>query len=524
MRNIGEIALLNARYYPNKKAIVDSPKEFTWKEVNERTNRLANALTGLGCRKGDRIAILSYNSSEYVETIFASAKAGLIFVPLNFRLSLQEIEYILRDSTPKALLFGKEFSNIVDSLKSNFPLNYISIGDGVKDAIEYETLIKSSSSEEPSEKGITVDEDDPSEILYTSGTTGSAKGVVHSHRARLGGILAHVLSGRLTHDDVHLVNVPALFHAAGYVWMLANAYAGASIIISRLKGFDPETVLKIVQEESVTNFHMVPITLMELIDFPDTTKYDFSSLRLIYYATAPMPVGPLRKALSIFGNIFMQPYGLTEAGPTVTCLGKEEHDIGSLSDRQANNRLRSCGRPFWGRFVKVVDEKGEEVSHHSIGEIIVKSTDIMECYWNNEEETQRTIKDGWLYTGDLATYDEDFYIYLVDRKKDMIISGGENIYPAEVERVIYEHPAVAECAVIGVPDERWGEAVKALVKVRTGHQVEEEEIIQFCKKSMASYKKPKSVEFVSDLPRNPQGKILKRVLRERYWVDRERKV
>jgi acyl-CoA synthetase (AMP-forming)/AMP-acid ligase II len=524
MRNIGEIAVLNARYYPNKKAIVDSPKKFTWKDVNERTSRLANALLGLGCRKGDRVAILSYNSSEYVETIFASAKAGLVFVPLNFRLSLREIENILRNSTPKVLLFGKDFANIVVSLKSTFPLTYISVGIGFKEAIEYETLIKSDSSVDPYEEGVSVDENDPCEILYTSGTTGSAKGVVHSHRARLVGALTHVLSGRLTHDDVHLVNVPALFHTAGLVWMLANAYVGASIIISKQRGFDPEAVLKIIQEESVTNFHMVPITLMELIDFPDLTKYDFSSLRLIYYATAPMPVGPLKKGLNIFGNIFLQPYGLTEAGPTVTCLGREEHDISHLPDAEANKRLQSCGRPFWGRFVKVVDEKGEEVSHHSIGEIIVKSIDIMDYYWNNDEETQRTIKDGWLYTGDLATYDEDFYIYLVDRKKDMIISGGENIYPAEVERVIYEHPAVAECAVIGVPDEQWGEAVKALVVVRTGHQVEEEEIIQFCKKSLASYKKPKSVEFVSDFPRNPQGKILKRVLREKYWVDRERRV
>ena len=524
MRHIGEIPFFNARYYPNKRALLDPPKAYTWKEVNERTNRLAHALIGLGCRKGDRVAILAYNSSEYVESIFACAKADLIFVPLNFRLSPVELSHILHDSTPKALLFGEEFSDMIAALKDTFPLSFIVIGEEAGEVMAYETLITSGSSAEPSERGIRVDENDPAEILYTSGTTGLAKGVMHHHRARLEGVMAHVLYGRLNHDDVHLVNVPALFHAAGYAWLLANTYVGATIVVSKLRGFDPEVILNTIQEESVTNFHMVPITVMALLDFPGTGNYDLSSLRLIYYATAPMPAGPLRKALGIFGNIFMQPYGLTEAGPTVTYLSKKDHDIGGLSDAEADKKLRSCGRPVYGRLVKLVDEKDEEVSPHSIGEIIVKSPDIMDGYWNNEEETKKAIKDGWLYTGDLGIRDEDYYITLVDRKKEMIISGGENIYPAELERVIYEHPAVAECAVIGVPDERWGESVKALVVVRKGKQVTEKDIQEFCKQSLASYKKPKSVEFVSELPRNPQGKIMKKILRKRYWAGSERDI
>jgi len=524
MRGVGEIVQFNGMYYPDKRAIVDQEKEFTWREVNERINQLANALTSLGCQDGDRIAILAYNSSEYIECGFATAKVGMVFVPLNFRLSLREIEYILRDSAPKVFFFGKEFSDVADSLRLQFPLHYICIGEEVEGATEYEALLESKATSEPSEKGITVDENSPSEILYTSGTTGLPKGVVHTHRARLAGVVTHVLYGGLKHDDIHLVNVPALFHGAGHVWMLANAYVGASIIISRLRGFDPEVLLTTIQEESVTNLHLVPTTILQLLEFPSVGKYDVSSLRVIYYATAPMPVSLLRRALNIFGNIFVQPYGLTEAGPTVTVLGRKEHDMSGLSDEEANRRLRSCGRPFWGRFVKVVDDRGEEVSPHEVGEIIVKSTDVMDCYWNNEEETKKVLKDGWLYTGDLATYDENLYLYLVDRKKDMIISGGENIYPAEIERVLWDHPAVAECAVIGVPDDKWGEAVKALVVQRTGHRVDEEEIIQFCKEFLASYKKPKSVEFVSELPRNPQGKILKRVLREKYWAGKERKI
>jgi long-chain acyl-CoA synthetase len=524
MRNIGEIVQFNGLYYPDKKAIVEQEKKFTWKEVNERTDRLANSFVGLGCEKGDRIAILAYNSSEYVECIFATAKAGMVFVPLNYRLSLREIEFMLRDSTPKVLLYDKEFSNIADSLKPQFPLQYICIGQGAKGSIEYEALMESRSSSGASERGIAVDENSPSEILYTSGTTGLPKGVVHTHRARLAGVVTHVLYGGLRHDDTHLVNVPALFHGAGLVWMLANAYVGASIVVSRLRGFDPEALLTSIQNESVTNLHLVPRTMLELLEFPGVKKYDVSSLRLIYYATAPMPVNLLRRAINMFGNIFVQPYGLTEAGPTVTVLGREEHNVNGLSDEEANRRLRSCGKPFWGRFVKIVDDKGEEVPPHSVGEIIVKAADIMDGYWNNEEETRKVLKNGWLHTGDLATYDENRYLYLVDRKKDMIISGGENIYPAEIERVMWEHPAVAECAVIGVPDDRWGESVKALVVRRPGHQVSEEEIIQFCKKSLASYKKPKSVEFVSELPRNTQGKVLKRALRERYWANRDRRV
>ncbi len=522
MRGIGQVVRMNARYYPNKRAIVDYPKEFTWREVNERANRFAHALLGMGCRKGDRVALLTYNSSEYIESVFACAKAGLIFVPLNFRLSPQEIEYILKNASPTTLIFGQDFSDVASSLRSALSLNCIGIGDGPRWAMRYEALIESGSPVEPPEE--LVSEDDPAEVFYTSGTTGFAKGVVHTHRARLEGAKTCVIDGELNHDDVYLLNVPAICHTAGWVWVLANAYVGGTIVVSKLRGFDPETILRTIQDEAITNLQLVPITIMELIEHPQISKYDVSSLRVVFYATAPMPAGPLRKALGIFGNIFMQPYGLTETGPNVTCLRKKEHSFSGLSDDEAAKRIKSCGRPCYGVLVKLVDEKGQEVPPHTVGEIVVKSSDMMTGYWNNEEETRKVIKDGWLYTGDLATYDEDYFIYLVDRKKDMIISGGLNIYPAEVERVLYEHPMVSQCAVIGVPDDRWGEAVKAFVVPRSGQEASENEIIEFCRKSLASYKKPKSVEFVRELPRNPQGKILKKVLREKYWSDRERKI
>ncbi|MEJ2724626.1 MAG: long-chain fatty acid--CoA ligase [Deltaproteobacteria bacterium] len=522
MRGIGDVLRLNAKYYPDKRAVVDSPKELTWRELNERVNRFSNALVGLGCRKGDRIAILAYSSIEYLESIFACAKAGLIYVPLNFRLSVEELVHILNDSTPTTLIFGNEFSNIASGFKSHFSLNYICIGEDLDWAKEYESLIQPSSSVEPPEEW--VSEGDIAEIFYTSGTTGRAKGVVHNHRGRLMGAVNCVIDGELNHDDVYLLNVPAICHTAGWVWVLATAYVGGSIVIAKLRGFDPEVILTTIQNHSITNLQMVPVTIMQLIEFPEIKRYDLSSLRMIFYATAPMPAGPLKKALSIFGNIFMQPYGLTETGPNVTCLRRKQHSISGLSDQQASKRLKSCGRPCYGVSVRLVDEKGEEVPPHTVGEILVKSNDMMEGYWNNKEETLKVVKDGWLHTGDLATYDEDYYIYLVDRKKDMIISGGLNIYPAEVEKVIYEHPMVSECAVVGVPDDTWGEAVKAFVVLRPGHEVTEREIIDSCRKSLASYKKPRSVEFVNGLPRNPQGKILKRVLREKYWADRDRKI
>jgi len=522
LRNIADVLRINARYYPNKKAVIDSPKEFTWEEVDNRVNCFANALIGQGCEQGDRVAILAYNASEYLEIIFACAKAGLIFLPLNFRLSPREISYILKDAGPTTMVFGEEFSDVVSDLRSDFPMKYICIGKGGEWAAGYEGLIQTNSSEEP--EGRIIPEDDPAEIFYTSGTTGLAKGVVHSHRARLEGALKCVIDGELNSEDIYLLNVPALCHAAGWVWSLATAYVGATICISQLRGFDPEAILKTIQEHSITTLQMVPITIMEMIEFPDIKKYNFSSLRMIFYATAPMPPGPLRKAIGIFGNIFMQPYGLTETGPNVTCLRKKEHSIGGLKDAEAEKRLKSCGRPCYGISVRIVDDKDQEVPPNTVGEITVKSTDMMTAYWNNEEETRRTIKDGWLYTGDLATYDEDYYIYLVDRKKDMIISGGLNIYPAEVERVLYEHPAVSQCAVVGIPHERWGEEVKAFVVLREGRETTEEDIIRFCKDSLASYKKPRSVEFVDALPRNPQGKILKRVLREKYWKERDRRI
>ena len=522
MRNIGDVARLNARYYPDKTAIVDSQKILTWKAVNERSNRLANALVGLGCRKGDRVAILLYNCPEYVESIFACAKAGLIFVGINFRLSAKEIEYLLNDCKATALLLDPDFSDIAERLKKTHSLSYICTRDNCTGALDYESMLASGSPYDP--PGDQVSENDPAEIYYTSGTTGLAKGVVHSHRARLQGAQTCVMDGELQHEDVYLLNVPALCHTAGWVWTLAHFYVGASIVISRLRGFDPQNVLENIQNHAVTCIQLVPLTIMQLIEFPRIGDYDFSSLRLAFYATAPMPIRPLKKALDIFGNIFMQPYGLTETGPNITCLRRNYHSIGEKMDAQTENRLKSCGRPCYGIFVKLVDENGKEVPPGTVGEIIVKSNDMMEGYWNNESETQKIIKDGWLYTGDLATYDEDFFIYLVDRKKDMIISGGLNIYPAEVERVIYEHPAVKQCAVIGVPDDRWGEAVKAFVVLQEGQRTAEEEIIAFCRQSLASYKKPKSVEFIEELPTNAQGKLLKRVLREKYWRGRERNI
>lgn len=522
MKNVGEMLSLTARLYPEKKGVRCGAREFTWKEMNERTNKLGNALLDLGLRKSDRVAMLAYNTSEYIEGYFACAKTGLIFVPLNFRLSVSEWMDILQDSSAKTLIVGEEFLETADEIKSTSLEHRIAIGRRVENALLYEELLDSSSPLEPMDDN--VSEDDPVDIFYTSGTTGVPKGSVHTHRARLAMVKNLLIALTIENDDVHLVNVPPCFHIGGFAWVIVHVAVGARIVFSQARGFDPKQILETVEQEAITNLHLVPITIIQLTDYSELRKYNLGSLRLIYYSTAPMPPGPLAKAIETFGNIFVHFYGQTEAGPLITILGKKDHNIEGLPVSEAERRLRSCGRPEFGAWVKVVDENDEEVGCNTPGEIVVRNDDTMSSYLNKEDETRKALMNGWLHTGDMAYYDEDNYFYIVDRKKDMIISGGENIYPAEVEKALYNHPAVAECAVIGVPDDRWGEAVKAFVVQREGHPVSENEIIDFCKKNLASYKKPKTVEFVKNLPRNPQGKVLKAVLREKYWSNHERKI
>jgi len=378
----------------------------------------------------------------------------------------------------------------------------------------YEQLISSFPPDEPTEE---VKTDDPSILFYTSGTTGRPKGAIHTHKSILAEAAA--VGQNFTTKDIALCVMP-FFHVAGSAVYLFPAYAsGATIVIH--KKFDELAILQTIEREKVTYICLVPAMIIRLLEHPETDKYDLSSLRTIVYTGAPMPFEALKQGVKRFGKIFVQLLGQTET-LNLTILEKEDHNIkGSAKETR---RLESVGRPPKAGQIRLVDEKDNDVPVGEVGEIIARSDRMMKGYWKMPKETAETIKDGWLHTGDLGRMDEDGYIYIVDRRKDMIISGGENIYSREVEEVLYTHPAVQEAAVVGIPDEKWGESVKAVIVLRKGHTATEEDIINFCKDRLASYKKPRSVEFWDSLPMTGSGKIMKNEIREKYWKGYEKKV
>ena len=529
--NLALVHRRNEKLYPNKLAVICGDRRVTFAELEARVNRLVNALLARGVRKGDRIAILAKNCVELFEVYGAAEKGGFIIVPLNWRLQPHELAVLINDCSPSVLFVEQGYVEAINSIRAQVPGvgHFVAIGteaagsEAVADLEgfgagyqNYEAVLQGASVEDA---GIEVLEDDVAYIIYTSGTTGLPRGAMHTHRGQVEDARTLSLEIGIVPSDVYLSTMP-LFHIGGHAVALAYFHRGATNLVMR--DFDAEEMLRLIHRERVTSVQVVPTMIAFALDLPNLASYDVSSLRTIFYASAPMPVALLRRSMEVFGNIFFQAYGQTESGPVITVLRKEDH-VPNGSEREVR-RLASCGRAALDVDVRVVDEQGREVRPGEVGEIIARSDWNMIGYWNQPELTEQTIRKGWLYTGDMATVDEDGYIYIVDRKKDMIISGGENIYPREVEEVLYRHPAVLEAAVIGVPDDKWGESVKAVVVLKSGASATEAEIIEHCKAGLASYKKPKSVDFVQVLPKTPSGKVLKRDLRERYWQGRERRV
>ena len=505
--------------WPEKIAVICGNERLTFAQIDERINRLANGLSSLGLKKPKRIAVLLANSPRFIEVRFALQKAGLTLVRLNVRQSIQEHAYILSHSRSHAFLYGEDFSAIARELKKRVPgvKTWMGVPRGDKRDLSYEDLLSASSPVSPE---IEVSPDDADRINYTSGTTGRPKGVlmtfgVAQARLRNDFFNEEIL---ITHKDVYLAVAP-LTHAGGVV-LIPYYIKGATAVI--MPSFDPGKILETIEREQVTSTLLVPTMIIKLIDHPDVHKYDLQSLRRIFYGTAPMPVEKLRKAIEIFGNIFRQNYGLTEATQPVIYLSPEEHILSGPPHVVA--RLGSCGRPALGVEVRVVNEKDQVVKPGEVGEIIIRGDAIMKGYLRQPKATAEALRGGWLRTGDLATVDEGGFVFIVDRKSDMIISGGFNIYPKEIEEVIYRYPGVSEVAVIGVPDDVWGESVKAIVVPKEGVSLTEEGISDYCRQHLASYKKPKSVDFVKELPKNNNGKILKRELKERYWKGQARMV
>ncbi len=504
-----EIIYRNARFHPDNEAFVMGSRRVTFADFNTRVNRLIHGLKAVGCQKGDVIAILSWNCIEYMEVWGAAMKAGFILAHLSPRLSEKELAALVKYAEAKVIFCGTELAEMAGNMVQciqGLEHQYV-FGPMGTDA-SYQHLLSGHSGDE-----IDVDltAEDPVTIFFTSGTTGLPKGAVYSHRQKLENAMTKALGLGVQVNDRNLIALP-MFHIGGDSHIWPFFIVGACNVIMEEIVFTPPSMLKTLEDEKITDVQIVATQLVALLGTPNIDRYNLSRLNRIWYAASPMPTEVLKRGMKMFGPIFMQGYGMSESGPNTTMLSKEAHN--SSGDPSGPSVLTSCGRPCSGVQMRVVDLNGEDVPAGEIGELIVHSSHIMSGYWKQPDDTKKIIKDGWLYTGDLGFYDENAYIYIADRKKDMIITGGENVYPKEVEEILYQHPAIYETAVIGIPDPYWVERVHAMVVLNEGVQVSKKEIIDFCRARMSSFKAPKSLEFLYELPKSPQGKVLKRELRK----------
>ncbi len=517
MNYLGDIPIENAKKFPDHESVIFEETRLNWKQFNERINRLAAGLYKLGFKPGDHIAVLLENCHQYMEIYYALAKNGMVTVPLNYRLSEKELDYIINHSEAKCLITGERFIEKTLSMKPNLKNigKYVSVEVDAEGMTPYEKIIESGDSDEPDYKA--GSENDMTVLMYTGGTTGLPKGVMLSHRNLLAALKAIGGTGSLPGART-LLSLP-LFHIANWQAFLFHMMNGC-VIINR--GANPEDILKLIMEEKPIMINLVPTVYQYLLQLPDIEKMDFSHVLHFSVAGAPMPPEHMKKCQKIFKMKFGKAYGLTEAAPTVSNLSGHEYAL--EGDPQLVKRSKSVGKPFQGIKVAIRRENGSECEAEEMGEITVLGDNVMLGYWRDPEKTAQTLRDGWLWTGDIGHMDEDGYIYLADRKNDMIISGGENVYPNEVENALYQHPSVLEVAVVGVPDEKWGEAVRAVVVLKPGQKATEEELIAFCKTQIAGYKSPKSIDFVDDLPKTTVGKIRRSEVKEKYWESQQKKV
>ncbi|MFT5032275.1 MAG: acyl-CoA synthetase (AMP-forming)/AMP-acid ligase II [Bacteroidia bacterium] len=517
--NIGTIPAKTARLDPGREALIDvhSGRRMNFGELDEQVRRLANALVDtLGLQKGDRVAILSKNSIEYMEIYYACARVGMIAQPLNWRLGLSELKKILEDGQPEVLICSNEYTSEQQALQQDNAIpRHLSFGpDSDK---SYDALLAASSSDEPPSSS-EVGNDDPVLILYTGGTTGESKGALHTHRTLYMGMINQTVAERVVASDVYMLT-GQMFHIPVALAMNYHAHGCPMVLIN----FEARLALETIQKEKVSAFLGITTMLNWMMADDKFDEFDLGSLRNIQYGGGPMPRSVVSAALAAFPCTIIQGYGQTE-GMTMSFLSQEDHQRALNGDHA--ERLASCGREGFVTDIKLVDPQGKTVPRDSKtpGEILVRSEANMVEYWRRPKLTAQTLRDGWMWTGDIAVWDKDGYVFIVDRAKDMIISGGENIYSTQVEAAIHQHPAVLESAVIGVPDDQWGESVKAVVVLKPGTQATEQEIIDTAAAHLASYQKPRSVDFVDSLPKAPTGKILKRNLRDPYWEAAENKV
>ena len=488
----------------------------TWAELDERSNRVANALAAAGVGAEDRVAFLDKNGFEYFEVLFGCAKLNAVTVNINWRLAPPEVAWIADNAEATVFLFGAEFADEIDKIRGDLAHAETFVCLGPDDRFEsYEAWL----SDDTSDPGVEPAGDDVAFQLYSSGTTGLPKGVMLSND-NLFALLpdASEIWG-FTPEMVSMVAMP-LFHIGGSGWAMAGMFNGGTSVI--IRDLDPAALIDLIGKERITHGFLVPAVFQFMLMMPNVDEGDYSSLEMLVYGASPITEEVLAASVKKFGCKFAQAYGLTETTGAIVTLAPEDHD----PDGPNKHRLRSCGKPNSNVEMRIVDpDTGQEVPQGEVGEIIVRTNQNMVGYWRNEEGTKNAFTDdGWFRTGDAGYVDEDGYLYIHDRMKDMIVSGGENVYPAEVENALMKHPGIGDVAVIGVPDDKWGEVGKAMVVKAGGQDPTEEEILAFAREHLAGFKIPKSVDFIDEIPRNPTGKMLKKDLRAPFWEGRERNV
>jgi len=518
MPTLGDIARYHARERPDAVALSFEGRDTSFGEFDRHSDRVAAALIAAGVAKGQRVAFIGKNSDHYFEALIGAAKMGAVMTPIGWRLAPPEAAYIIADSAAPLVFVGPEVighAEEVGRLLDRAPMviameageHAFPLFEAWRDAAVPTTAVA-------------IEPDDIAVQLYTSGTTGKPKGAMLSHRNLLSG-RRDATEARMDWndwgpDDVSLVAMP-IAHIGGTGWGMVGLLNGARGVVAR--EFDPLKVLDFIERDRISKMFMVPAALQIVVRQPRAREVDFSRLKFIMYGASPIPLDLLRECMEVFGCGFCQQYGMTETCGTIVYLPPEDHDPAGTP------RMRAAGLPMPGVELKIIDEAGAALPPHTVGEVATRSVANMAGYWNLPEATAATIDaEGWLRTGDAGYLDEDGYLFIHDRVKDMIITGAENVYPAEVESAIYGHPDVAEVAVIGIPDEKWGEAVMAIVVLKPGATPDPAGIIAFARGRIAHFKAPKSVDFIDALPRNASGKILRKDLREPYWAGRTRRV
>jgi long-chain acyl-CoA synthetase len=507
---IGDALRATVRKLPHKTAFVFRDQRRTYQEFEDRVNRLANGLLSRGYQPGDHIATLAFNCIEYYEFLFALGKVGMVAVPVNFRLKTEEILYVLNHGDAKALIYESCFRDTFRPVRSGFEQvkGYIVFnGPGDMGDEDYESLLAASS---PADPDTEVSEDTTWYIGYTSGTTGRPKGALRSHRCNI------LLAANINYTDQDAVSllIMPIFHFNSITFGLGGVYFGATTVIYPSGGFNGREILEIIEKEKVTFSSMVPTMYTIIFQVPDKDRFDTGSLKKLLTSSAPLMTHTKEQILKFFKSAELyEGYGSTETAGVTTLLPKDQY-----------RKVRSCGQanPFCR--IKLINGEGRECQPGEVGEIFAVSAGLFEGYYKDPEKTAQAFMGEYATVGDMATVDEEGYYYIVDRKNDMIISGGENIYPTEIDDLLSKHPKILQAAVIGVPDEKWGESVKAVIVCHPGEKLTEGEVIAYCKEHLAGYKCPKTVEFWEALPLNPMGKILKREIRKKYWEGQEAKI